>query len=132
MIRREIKFRGMDKIIGIWRYGSLVLRERGPNIYWEDEDNTYGYYVKPETVGQFTDLKDKNEVKIWEGDIVKRKDGLIGEVIFNEGCFVFKTLQPGPSIQNLYDKCFEVIGNIHQNSYLLDIKESENENPKPR
>lgn len=43
--------------------------------------------VKPETVGQYTGLKDKNGTRIFEGDVVKLFDIAIGEIVCECGAF---------------------------------------------
>ncbi len=81
-----------------------------------DEDGCFE--VIPETVGQSTDLNDKNGKEIYEGDIVK-EDYYIAWY-YNR--WVYAGLGDIENIQvegNLDNEC-EVIGNIHQNPELLE------------
>lgn len=100
------------------------------------------YTVDPDTVGQFTGMRDKNGRKIYEGDIVCKRDltfnlRYVGVVVYNSaiGCFRIHsenngiTMRMGFEASDVYEdgKCtvpvkydYEVIGNIYENPELLD------------
>ena len=117
-------------------YGSLVIDNGKYYIVLGVNDNinrddyeVYMVEVIPETIGQYTGLKDKNGKEIYEGDIVycQTKYGKAKAIIkFIDGKFVAyrdsKITHPknGHHIA-CYDinKRFEVIGNIYDNKELL-------------
>lgn len=131
---REILFRGIRKDTHEWVYGFYVEYFDGkrnvPCISVVDAHVITGalcYEVIPETVGQYTGLKDKNGRQIFEGDILKEKQSnqaLIFTVDWCEDCAMFVT--PCKNFKSLefdfttsYGEQFEIIGNIHDSAELL-------------
>lgn len=117
---REIKFRAMKTGGGKWIVGSLVSdRENGVAIIQQQSNPIFQgsatgwcFGVKPETVGQFTGLHDKNGKELYVGDIIKRWDDvLVIDDILNVGYMVGEC--------TLIDGDFEILGNIHENPELL-------------
>lgn len=116
---REILFQGKRKDNGEWIYGDLrQWSETGMGICGRDLKHTFP--VRPETVGQFTGLTDKNGKRIFEGDIIKlSQSGKCYEVKYKSGCFCI-----GLNWAISHEPDCEVIGNIQDNPELLNGTES--------
>ena len=119
---REIKFRG--KHLDKWLYGSLHMNESGqPAI--ATPSSFHFRCVDPDTVGQYTGLKDADGREIYEGDVV-RYENCICLVVYNSTRFAsFALRKDGWAFDHYFGEAFEasecqVIGNVHDNPSLLN------------
>jgi uncharacterized phage protein (TIGR01671 family) len=138
---REILFRGKRIDNGEWVEGYYFCsrnphRENIHKIHPLDSD--WSYEISPSTVGQYTGLTDKNGKKIFEGDILEVHDKLPffdgynseeicynGKVMYidDQGMYVCEGNEDGNTLCALnLDEC-EIIGNIHDNPELLEVRE---------
>ncbi len=120
---REIKFRAWD--------GTRFLNKTFFDRNWYNSDNKCVKALVPEDqhylkIMQYTGLKDKNGKEIYEGDICSVDDGEnIYEIIFYMGGFMVAVLPRKIRIYHIGDSLFnniEIIGNIHENPELLEVK----------
>lgn len=127
---REIIFRGQRKDNKEWVEGFYVcIGGKYHFICTGKLDITKGFpkfeehEVLPETVGQFTGLKDKNGKRIFEGDIIRVDDTENGIIEYDEtSAFYMVVFDQATSDYGSLIKQYpnvEVIGNIHSNPELL-------------
>lgn len=141
---REIKFRGYNEFEKKWVYGYGLHQ----SIFIDGSSNAYVtagirevFIVDKESVGQYTGLKDKNGVEIYEGDIVRRP------AFVDKDCYCKVSKLFGYIEMNSYAWCvvnkyknkkylsplfieeevgelenIEVIGNIYENKELLEVE----------
>ena len=115
---REIKFRGQRVDTKEWVFGDLNQLQSRDLIHGFEYCQRVSYEVIPETVGQFTGLKDKNGKKIYEGDSVRSYKSVFRDVV--EWSYLLSGWFPFASRSDIYfaDEC-EIAGNIHDNPELL-------------
>ena len=123
---REIKFRAWHKgkkIIGNVLGIDILHKE----IFFSNENVDCYEHVDFKNIElmQYTELKDKNNKEIYEGDIVKlRNNHGLGVVKYYDewGAFVVEYVKSKPLVvlgMSYYKEDIEVIGNIYENPELL-------------
>lgn len=150
-MNRDIEFRGKTKV-NEWIYGyyhketsaSIALQEYGINeinthyIHTVIDHLPFKIEVIPETIGQYTGLKDKNGKKIFEGDIIDIHQTVNGynQFVIEYDKYKFSARYYnqdkkqagswyGYDLDELFEineseKEIEVIGNIYENKELLE------------
>lgn len=149
-MNRKIKFRGRCIDLPVWRYGDLLQYNDGDvyigehDDHWTDDGLHWNSYntitcVDEDTVGQYTGMKDKDGVEIYEGDIIMSSastgEPIYHDVFYNEEQGAFYAGLNGRrdasfGICSLYKQWIDefgkkVVGNIYDNPELL--KEEKNQ-----
>lgn len=137
---REILFRGKRLDNGGWVQGAYghhtsldaMIIDR-PYRASDGDLSALGFWeVDPATAGQYTGLTDKNGVKIFEGDILGShyddgcpEDVTIEIIVWSENGWGLEI--PGGDVAPMLDDGefphSEVIGNIHDNPELLEVRD---------
>lgn len=128
-MNKQIKFRAWDKVEKHFWYFTLqeILERR------ESYRGSFDETILSEEKMQFTGLKDKNKMEIYNGDIVKATNRIhedwtkLFKVSFINGCYMFENW----NAHEFFNKHtnIEMVGNEFENPELLNGGEEQiNEN----
>lgn len=142
-MKREILFRGKEIKTGKWIEGDLLRMGGHSFIFPDPAPKVFNQYeVDPETVGQFTGVKDKNGTRIFEGDVIECLDSFDDSIRHRvefrpeKGYFALFLIKGGdpwaikvgnPDVgyicQSHIDRWSKyIVGNIYDNPDLLKTK----------
>ena len=149
---REILFRGKRVDNGEWVIGYYVQKQdpllvgAAYHCILTQEKDSCGclmstvswYNVTPESIGQYTGVKDKNGKRVYEGDIVvahitqnalthtEKYKGIYEVKYHDKHCYFYLAKRKNNILFDGNWRYFlseiEVIGNIHDNPELLEAK----------
>lgn len=137
---RKIKFRAKILDNGKWVFGVPIPNSYGDRVFFIPllltDKIAYPFErlvdwvveVMPESIGQYTGLKDKYGVEIYEGDIISElseqgedwEKHILAEVVWHKAGFYGKEKGYEPEYPITEFAKGEVIGNIYQNKDLLE------------
>lgn len=130
------KYRAWDKRKQLMREVAVLHFNKNGNVsgieYWKTPYDLQSIHVRDIELMQSTDLKDKNDVEIFEGDAVSYNDGefsFIGSVEKDRYQFYIDGIEPLESydfidFSNTFDgtTSLTILGNIHENPELLEVE----------
>ena len=128
MENSRFKFRAWDEI----EHEMLDADDMKYGVQYNDKTLSLISQKECFTFMQYTGLKDKNSIEIYEGDIVESKHSTM-EVTFRDGSFLIvhcptcRAETEGECKTDILDKLcidiynLEIIGNIYENKELLNL-----------
>ena len=129
---REILFRGKRIEDKEWVYGTYMAHDRDGHTIFNQNlggGTLQGFEVIPETVGQYAELKDKNGVKIFEGDVMHWDSHWGWYVGYENGAFrriplndIQRINWRHHTLQQEGLDTWEIIGNIYDNPELMELE----------
>ena len=133
-MNRPIKFRAWDDAKKEWLcgyempnlggfslFGETVMLGEWSRILDEYIFERNGHKQDDLKVMQFTGLTDKNGKEIYEGDIVRYRDGIYKVDWFENGFYLFRDVR---AKFDIWWVDTEVVGNIYENPELLTTDDS--------
>lgn len=107
---RTILFKGKEIHNGIWIQGYYMALPSGEHAIVSE--NSGSWRVCPETVGQYTGVKDATGEKIFEGDILNVGNGKIAIVEYYDTEFCLRG-RDNTIVPRSLMECSIIVGNIH-------------------
>lgn len=128
-MNRGIKFRGKRILSGSWTYGQYTWGEQGGKVKHFISESPWSIQceVLPQTVGQYTDYFDDNDLEVCEGDVIEVEYGK-GRVVYACSAFMISWIDDPEANMELLSRTsknrtrnsLKIIGNIHEPPHLIN------------